>query len=641
MNLEESLQSMFGHGQFRDGQREAIEVLMEGRSVLAVFPTGGGKSLCYQLPAMLFEGMTLVVSPLIALMKDQVEAMHRKNLSAARLDSTLEADEVQEIYRQMAAGELKLLYVAPERLANEGFMRRLRGVNISMLAVDEAHCISEWGHNFRPDYLKLALTAEELKVERILALTATATPRVSADIRKRFSIAESDHIQTGFTRANLSFHVTPCSLEEKEEVLVNRLREHEGGAAVVYVTLQRTAEEVAGALSRNGIPSRAYHAGMRDDHRSEVQDGFMDGSIQTVVATIAFGMGIDKSDIRSVFHYNLPKSLENYVQESGRSGRDGQPAHCEILACLDDLIVLENFVYGDTPSPTALKSLVENVVLQGSRFSVSRYDLSISKDMRPLVISTALTYLELDGVLIPRGPFYAGYRFKFIEPVERILGGHEPERRDFLKKIFDACEKKRIWYTIDITEVALKIGEDESRIRKAFGHLEKMGEVQLRPSGLRHGYELNEKAEQSVSVLTDRLVELFQSRESGEIDRLGLVVNLCESGECIPQQILSYFGEKSEPCGTCSSCLGTRGADTLPRTRRGEITPEHIETMQEIIREKHSALRQPRQLARFVCGLSSPATTRKRMSRDERFGIVAEVPFQDVLTQAESMLSSW
>ena len=314
MDKDAALDQWFGNRAFRPGQEAVIDVLLAGRSALALFPTGAGKSLCYQLPALLFEHLTLVISPLIALMKDQVDALHQKGVAAARLASTLERSEIEAIYSRMQDGSLKILYVAPERLANEGFLRHLRACRISLLAVDEAHCISEWGHNFRPDYLKLAEMARELKVERILALTATATPRVAEQIRERFGIAAGDHVQTGFARANLHFRIHPCSERERDARLVQLVTSATPGPAIVYVTLQQTAERVAGLLARAGVDARAYHAGMRDEDRAAVQDGFMSGSINVVVATIAFGMGVDKADIRHVYHYNLPKSLENYVQ---------------------------------------------------------------------------------------------------------------------------------------------------------------------------------------------------------------------------------------------------------------------------------------------------------------------------------------
>ncbi|MBL9160244.1 MAG: RecQ family ATP-dependent DNA helicase [Verrucomicrobiales bacterium] len=636
MDLTESLRRFFGHDTFRPGQEAVISRLLPGRSVLALFPTGAGKSLCYQLPALLLDGLTLVVSPLIALMKDQVGALQARGLAAERLDSTLSPEEVNRVYSSMEDGSLKLLYVSPERLANAGFLKRLQRCDISLFAVDEAHCLSEWGHNFRPDYLRLPEVARSLGAGRVLALTATATPAVAAQIRERFGIAEEDQVQTGFARPNLRFRVHPCTARERDRRLVDLLGEAEASPAIVYVTLQETSERVAGLLKRAGIAARAYHAGMRDEDRAEVQDGFMDGLIPVVVATIAFGMGVDKSDIRRVVHFNLPKSLENYVQESGRAGRDGAPAVCDILACADDLTVLENFIYGDTPSPTALKSLVEHVLLRGEAFSVSRYDLSQSRDIRQTVVETALTYLEMEGLLVPEGPFYGGSEVRLLRPFETVLAGLPHDRKELLRRLFETGKAGRLWHRFDHGESATALGVTEEMISRILSDLAVHGEAVRRPYGLRHAYHLGAGTDRSVGAVAARLADRFASREVAEIARLHQVVDLCETPQCLPQQLIAHFGESIAPCGNCAVCLGEHAGGPLPATKRGELTLEDAALIREAKAEHHPALRQPRQLARFLCGLSSPATTRARLNRDDRFGALAEVPFLEVLDQCES-----
>ena len=387
-NLRAELLRHFGHSGFRNGQEPVIGALLDGRSALAIFPTGGGKSLCYQLPALLLEGLTLVVSPLIALMKDQVDALQARGIPAARWDSTLSADEISQVQADIASGALKLLYIAPERFVSETFLALIKRTPVSLLAIDEAHCISEWGHNFRPEYLRLAALAKKLRIPRVLALTATATPPVAKDICKAFRIRSGDDYRTSFHRPNLAIHVTPVTAEDRPRVLVERLTAKPRFPAIVYVTLQHTAETVAAHLRRSGLSARPYHAGLADDVRSSAQDDFMAGRCDIIVATIAFGMGIDKANIRSVIHFNLPKTLENYQQEIGRAGRDGEPAHCEMLACADDLTVLENFTLGDTPDEPALRHLVDHLLRQGPEFDISRYDLSRTTDIRPLVLET-------------------------------------------------------------------------------------------------------------------------------------------------------------------------------------------------------------------------------------------------------------
>jgi ATP-dependent DNA helicase RecQ len=633
------LTETFGFPAFRSGQEAVISALMDGRSALAVFPTGGGKSLCFQVPALLFDGLTLVVSPLIALMKDQVDALVVRGIAAARLDSTLSGEEVLDVFDRMKDGSLKLLYVAPERLANENFQKRIKQCRISLLAIDEAHCISEWGHNFRPDYLKLPPLAEELKVERVLALTATATPAVAADICKAFEIRPPDHVQLSFHRANLDVRVTPCTTEERKKLLLQRLSRHPDDPTIVYVTLQQTAEEVAGFLVRNGLDAKAYHAGLADDYRAELQDAFMAGKVTMIVATIAFGMGIDKANIRAVYHYNLPKSLENYVQEIGRAGRDGKKSTCEMLACADDLIVLENFTYGDTPTPQALRQVVDHLLRQGDEFSISRYHLSTINDIRPLVVGTVLAYLELNQTIAATSPYYTDFRIQFLCDEFRALAGYDAERQRLLKAAFDSGKRGYKWTTVNVEQAAVAADASEEEVRSAIRSLEEMGDAILKPAGLMNGYRIVNKPA-SIPVLAKHLVEMFEQREQRDIDRLAEVVAYAESRVCLTRYLLNYFGEElKSDCGHCGGCARKGKMDTtaLPSRPAREVTNEEHALILSIVAEKHRALRTPRQLTRFLCGIASPAATRARLTRKDEFGLLQEVPFQEVLAFMETV----
>jgi ATP-dependent DNA helicase RecQ len=643
-DLHATLKKHFGHAAFRPGQERVMEALLAGRSALALFPTSAGKSLCYQLPALLMDGVTLVISPLIALMKDQVEALRARGIKAARLDSSLPPEEVMQVFDDLKSGMLKLLYIAPERLMNENFIERLKRLKIAMMAVDEAHCISEWGHNFRPEYLRLALVAKELGITPVLALTATATPDVARDIRKAFGIADEDHVQTSFHRPNLHFRITPCPVGKKKAYLTQVLTKRKV-PSIVYVTLQQTAEEVATHLQRNGVNALAYHAGLADEHRHAAQDSFMDGSVDVIVATIAFGMGIDKADIRAVYHYNLPKTLENYMQETGRAGRDGKTSVCELLACGDDCIVLENFTFGDTPTPQALRQLVDHLLRQGQEFDFSLYELSQATDIRPLVIETVLTNLELRGVVRPLGSFYSSYQFRFLQPEARVLTGHKPERQAFLRRLFSAGKRGTKWTTLNPDEAATQMEEPRERIMSALTWLQEAGEIELKPSGARQRYRLCDERElRDPAVISAQMQELFTKRETKDVERLRQVLELAGHRGCLTRWLLRYFGEEmAEDCGQCTSCLEHAKGSTseepreIPRSAVPDITVEDVSAIRALMDEGHAGLRTPRQLARFLCGLTSPATIRARLTKHDSFGLLDKVPFADVLAQTETM----
>jgi ATP-dependent DNA helicase RecQ len=632
--IHSTLKAVFGFDRFREGQEEVISKILEGKSALAVFPTGGGKSLCYQLSALHLDGLSLVISPLIALMKDQIDFLQKRNIPAARIDGSIELNQLRQIDADLRAGRLKLLYVAPERFSNERFIQKLRQLKISLMVIDEAHCISEWGHNFRPDYLKLARIARRLEVKRVLALTATATPAVAEDICREFHIGPGAFIHTGFYRPNLTLQITPCRPSEQIDILLERLKKRTRGPTIVYVTLQRTSEFVAEALVKQGLPARAYHAGMANDERDNVQDWFMDSSEAIVVATIAFGMGIDKSDIRYIYHYNLPKSIENYSQEIGRAGRDGAESICEILACAGDVTVLENFTYGDTPDPASVCALVDSILAGGNEFDISLYDLSRAHDMRPLVVDTLLTYLELADVIEPTEPFYNEYQFTPLKSLNDICARFDAARSEFLRGIFSGAARAQKWYTIDLNATIARLRTTRGRIIKALSYLEEQGDLMLKVSGLRQGYKIKIRPADA-SSLKSSLVQRFETREKNDVARVGLVVELAEHSGCIGRHLLHYFGEElGRDCGHCSSCSG-RSSRIIRMT--GEMKAARLEpAMVSVLRRRYpSALVSPRQIARFFCGLNSPMLTQTKLNKHPDFGSLADVPFHLVMQAAE------
>ncbi|HET7045885.1 MAG TPA: helicase-related protein, partial [Gaiellaceae bacterium] len=500
--------------------------------------------------------------------------------------------------------------------------------------------ISEWGHNFRPDYLKLAVRARELGAERVLALTATATPAVVADIRAGFGIDEADAVVTGFYRPNLTLLTTPVAAAERDQRLIDRLRERPPGSTIVYVTLQRTAMRIAALLAAAGLPARAYHAGMSADDRVAVQDWWTTSDRNVVVATIAFGMGIDKADVRYVYHLNLPKGLESYSQEVGRAGRDGAPSTCELFACPDDVPTLENFAFGDTPTREALAGLLAEVFGHepGEQFAVSEYELSSRYDVRPLVLKTVLTYLELDGLLRQGTPFYAGYSLRPLRgTLDELADGFDPERADFLRRVLDCGNTARVWTSIVPDDAATCLGEERGRIVAALGYLEQQGLVELKAAEARQRYTVLRRPG-SREELLDRLVLRFEQRERAETARIERVLSLVTHDGCQVAALVGYFGEeRDEPCGHCSFCLEGR-PQRLPE-------PEPLPAIETLVTRRTlralelgapEALATPRQRARFLCGIASPATTRAKLTRDPLFGVLAERRFAEVLAWCES-----
>ncbi|HTL34108.1 MAG TPA: ATP-dependent DNA helicase RecQ [Kofleriaceae bacterium] len=402
----------FGHASLRPGQADVIADIFSGKPVIAVMPTGAGKSLCYQLPAIVLGergGVTLVVSPLIALMKDQVDALRARGVPACALTSAANAEDQRDIIEGIRAGAFTLVYVAPERFRSPRFIEALRAIasRIALIAIDEAHCISEWGHDFRPDYRRLGAVVAELAPPRLAAFTATATPEVRADIALQLGMASPRLHVRGFDRPNLYYAVHKAGgAADKTEQLAELVRMREGGVALVYAATRKNAEQYSTALRQAGMRSRVYHAGLEDDVRHKAQDVFMSGQLDVIVATNAFGMGVDKSDIRLVVHADIPRSPEAYYQEAGRGGRDGKPTRCVLLFNHGDIRLQEFLIDASFPSAEMLRGMwkllnTQPALGKGTDDDIeARLRKALPDSPSGAAVSSAIRILERHGMLV-------------------------------------------------------------------------------------------------------------------------------------------------------------------------------------------------------------------------------------------------
>lgn len=572
----ETLSRYFGYADFRPAQVRAVQAVLSGRDALLVLPTGGGKSICYQVPALVREGLTVVVSPLISLMKDQVETLRRKNIGAAFINSTLSAAETAECLSGVANGSIWLLYLAPERLGSERMLERLRNAGVSLLAIDEAHCISEWGHDFRPSYRQIGAIREALDNPQTVALTATATPDVRHDIARQLRLRNPEVVVAGFDRKNLEYHVQPVRTQaDKDKSAITLLREMEG-VSVVYAPTRKAVERVAATLTRGRIRAVAYHAGLDPDDRQRAQDAFMNEKVRVIVATSAFGMGIDKPNVRLVVHHSMSGSLEAYYQEAGRAGRDGNESRCVLLHSFADRFTHEFFIDGSHPEREVVEEVWKELRKLAGRASLISATPETVATMIPKRVgerkaAAAVRVLLAAGALTDESASDTRVWVRLLASPERItseLTGDRAMELELLRALWRlAGARLETGVTLDLDQLprwhggALRTIPLLDRLMS-----EQFVAWKLSGSGLRLDRHIGSAGELPVDW------ELLKRRRRAELSRLDAMQRYALTKGCRRAFVLRYFGDPDvrANCGACDRCLGIvhEAPPALQRTER-------------------------------------------------------------------------
>ncbi len=571
MTIHQTLEKYFGYKTFRPGQEEIIKSIISGKNVLGILPTGAGKSICYQIPALSSENFSIVISPLIALMKDQVDSLNIIERTSAFINSSLDYPEVEKVLTEIANNKIKLLYLSPEKLENQFFTERLKKLKPKYLFVDEAHCISEWGHNFRPSYRRIKDFKEFIDFENVAAFTATATPEVRADIVEQLSLKEPKLFVRGFERANLELSVIKG--KNKKETLLKVLKKN-SFPAIVYTSTRKQAETASEYLRSSGIDAHYYHAGLPNEVRRIIQDDFINDRIPVIVATNAFGMGIDKKDIRVIVHYNMPSSIENYYQEIGRAGRDGKPSKVYLLYDEKDKQIHHFLINSSYPDREQVEIVYQSICDYGKIAVGNLSDKSIyldetltlqlkSKQINSSLTNSAINILEESGYLKLESGYNKGYFIQFLVSPGQLKKYSKNLSNDIqldlllnlLREFGNSAFEKKM--KIDLDKISHTLGLDKKTIISELENLNGRGLLELDKPNIN----------QSVQVTTPRvkkenlevnLINLLKQKAHAE-NRLEEMINYAFAKECRFRVILKYFGEDavSYKCGKCDICMNS------------------------------------------------------------------------------------